>query len=429
MNGFKLKNNMILGVASSATQIDGGDFDHSWNDWYAQGRIKDGSDPAVAAQHTKYWREDFQMLGQLGVKSYRMSIEWAELEPREGEFDEKAIARVKDKIMLLLAQDIQPLVSLHHFTNPMWFEEKGGFEDYDNIMHYLRYVEKVIKCMGHLVSEYITFNEPNIYAVNGYFLGKWPPGQKSPSTTLEVMGNMASAHIKAYRLIHDMRRSMGFKNTKVAFTNQYRVFVPKDPRNPIHKSEAKLMEDLFQNHITRAMLTGEFHKPLKNQGRDRRGCYCDFHAVNYFSRSTVYGAFSEGTVKGGYRSDFGWEIYPKGIIECCEKLLKIVRLPIYITANGVCDLKDSFRSRFIYDHLKILSRSALPIKRYYYWSFTDSFHWTEGCFPRFGLVHVDYETMERSMKRSGEFYSEIIKNHGVTEEMYDEFVAGEEYHI
>ena len=116
-------------------------------------------------------------------------------------------------------------------------------------------------------------------------------------------------------------------------------------------------------------------------------------------------------------------------MECCERLQKIVRLPIYITGNGVCDLDDRFRSRFIYEHLKVLSRSGLPVKRYYYWSFTDSFHWQEGVFPRFGLVHVDYETMERRVKESGKFYGEIIKKHGVTEEMYGEFVAGEEYHI
>ncbi len=429
MHEFNLKNNMLLGVASSATQTDGGSLGHSWNDWYEKGHVKDGSDPSIAVDHWNRWREDVLLMHSLGVKTCRVSIEWARVEPREGEFDDEAIAHIKEELMLLVALGIKPLVTLHHFTNPMWFEEKGGFEIYENVMAYLLYVEKMVKSIGHLVNEYITFNEPNVYAVYGYFYGKWPPGLKSPSATLDVMGNIASAHIKAYRLIHDMRRSMGFKDSKVGFANQYRVFVPRDPRNPIHRSETRLMSDLFQNHLSLAMLTGEFKKPLKNHGRDRRGAYADFHAVNYFSRSTVYGAFSEGTVKGAYKSDLGWEIYPKGILECCERLQKIVRLPIYITGNGVCDLDDRFRSRFIYEHLKVLSRSGLPVKRYYYWSFTDSFHWQEGVFPRFGLVHVDYETMERRVKESGKFYGEIIKKHGVTEEMYGEFVAGEEYHI
>jgi len=429
MQGFNLKNNMLLGVASSATQIDGGALDHSWNDWYKKGYIKDGSDPYAAAGHYERWREDILLMHSLGVESYRFSIEWARVEPREGDFDEEAIDHIKEELMLLQALGIKPLVCLHHFTNPMWFEEKGGFDIYENVMYYLLYVERIVKSIGHLANEFITFNEPNIYAVNGYFFGKWPPGLKSPSSTLEVMGNIASAHIKAYRLIHDMRRSMGFKDSRVGFTLQYRVFVPKDPKNPVHRYETKLMEELFQEKLCRAMLTGEFSKPLKNHGRDRRGAYSDFHGVSYFSRSTVYGAFSEGTVKGSRKNDLGWEIYPKGVVECCEKLLKITRLPIYITANGVCDLDDRFRSRFLYEHLRVLSRSNLPVKRYYYWSFTDSFHWTEGTYPRFGLVHVDYESLERSVKKSGEFFRKVIKNRGVTEEMYRDFVAGEEYHI
>lgn len=330
--------------------------------------------------------------------------------------------------MLLLALNIKPLVTLHHFTNPMWFEEKGGWEKYENVRSFLLYVEKMVKSIGHLVNEYITINEPNVYAVNGYFFGSWPPGKKNGAATMEVMSNLAAAHIKAYRLIHDMRRSMGFRDSKVSFANHLRVFEPKNPLNPAHKASAAMMENLFQGLITRAMLTGEFRKPLKNNGRDRKGAYCDFHAVNYYSRSTVSG-IADGVREGCCKNDLGWEIYPDGIVKCCEKLMAITRLPIYITENGTCDLSDSFRSRYIYDHLKALCVSKLPVKRYYHWCFNDNFEWVEGNFARFGIVHTDFETLERKVKRSGEFYSEIIKNHGVTEEMYGEYVAGEEYHF
>ncbi len=429
MSGFKLKNNMLLGVASAATQIDGGDLGHTWNDWYEKGHIKDGSDPAVATGHWERWREDVMLMHRMGIQTYRFGIEWARVEPREGEFDEEAISHIKEEIMLLLALGIKPLVTLHHFTNPMWFENKGGWEKYENVRAFLLYAEKVVKSIGHLVNEYITINEPNVYATNGYFFGSWPPGKKSAKATLEVMSNLAAAHIKTYRLIHDVRRSMGFRDSKVSFANHLRVFEPKNPANPAHKAGAKMMESLFQGLLTRAMLTGEFRKPLVNKGRDRRGAYCDFHAVNYYSRSTVSGAFADGVREGCNKNDLGWEIYPDGIVKCCEKLMEIMRLPIYITENGTCDLSDGFRSRYIYDHLKALCESKLPVKRYYHWCFNDNFEWVEGNFARFGIVHTDFETLERSVKRSGEFYSEIIKNHGVTEEMYSEFVAGEEYHF
>lgn len=429
MNGFQLKNNMLLGVASAATQVDGGRLDHTWNDWYEKGHIKDGSDPAVATGHWERWREDIVLMHRLGIETYRFGVEWARVEPREGEFDEEAISHIKEEIMLMLALGIKPLVTLHHFTNPMWFEEKGSWEKYENVRSFLLYVEKMVKSIGHLVNEYITINEPNVYATNGYFFGQWPPGKKSPTATIEVMSNLAAAHIKSYRLIHDMRRSMGFRNSKVSFANHLRVFEPKNHMNPANRAGAKMMESLFQGLITRAMLTGEFKKPLKNNGRDRRGAYCDFHAVNYYSRSTVGTAFSDGVREGCVKNDLGWEIYPAGIVKCCEKLMAITHLPIYITENGTCDLSDSFRSRYIYDHLRALCSSKLPIKRYYHWCFNDNFEWVEGNFARFGIVHTDFETLERSVKRSGEFYSEIIKNHGVTEEMFDEYVAGEEYHF
>lgn len=329
--------------------------------------------------------------------------------------------------MLLIGLGIKPLVTLHHFTNPMWFEEKGGWEDYDNVMAYLRYVEKMIDALGHLVSEYITINEPNVYALSGYMAGAWPPGKRSPGAVVNVMSNLASAHIKAYRLIHDMRRGMGFRDTKVSFANHMRVFTPKNPGNPICRAACAKSEQLFQSVMTQAMVTGDFKNPLKNRGRDRRGHYCDFHALNYYSRTVVS---ISGIVpsEGSYKNDLGWEIYPQGIAECCKALYELAPLPIYITENGVCDLGDSFRSRFIYEHLRELCRTKLPVKRYYHWCFTDNFEWLEGNYARFGIVNTNFETMERTIKRSGEFYSKIIKRRGVSEELYQEYVANESYH-
>lgn len=426
-NSFRLRPGMLLGAASSATQIDGGDFNHTWNDWYNKGHIKDGSDPALATDHWNRWRGDVLLMHKMGLQTYRLGIEWARVEPEEGVFDDGAIAHIKEELMLLIGLGIKPLVTLHHFTNPMWFEEKGGWEDYENVMAYLRYVEKLAASLGHLVSEYITINEPNVYALSGYMSGAWPPGRRNPGAAANVMSNLACAHIKAYRLIHDMRRSMGFKDTKVSFANHMRVFAPKNPGNPVDRLACTQAEKLFQGALTCAMVTGEFKKPLKNRGRDRRGSYCDFHALNYYSRSVISVA-GAAVPDGSYKNDLGWEIYPEGIVECCKMLYELAPLPIYITENGTCDLGDSFRSRFIYEHLRQLCLTKLPIKRYYHWCFTDNFEWLEGNYARFGIVNTNFETMERTVKRSGEFYSKIIKNRGVSGEMYDEYVANESYH-
>ena len=426
-NGYRLRPSVLLGVSTSAVQADGGELGHSWNDWYAKGHIKDGFDPARAAGHWERWREDVLLMRKMDIQTCRLGIEWARIEPQEGVFDECAISRIKEEIMLMSALGIRPLIMLQSFSVPMWFEEKGGWLEQDNVRCFLIYVERVISRIGHLCSEFLTLNEPNVYAYNGYVFGLWPPGMKSMNAAFTVMSNMATAHIKAYRLIHDMRRSMGFHDTKVSSAVGMRAFAPKNAGNPLDRRSAATAEKLFQQLMAQAMLTGDFRSPLRNFGRDRRGAYGDFLAINYYRRSTM-GAFGESAMPRSSKNDLGWEIYPRGLTDCCQRLRQIAPLPIYITENGVCDLGDAFRCRFIYEQLREISESKLPVKRYYYRGFTDGFEWLEGSFARFGLVHTDFDTLERTIKRSGEFYSQIIKEHAVTQEMYDEYVAEQNYH-
>lgn len=427
MNSFSLKPNMLLGVSSAATEIDGGALNHTWNDWHEKGRIR-GGDPAVAAGHWDNWKDDVLLMHRLGVQTYRLGIEWARVEPEEGVFDKDAIVHIKEELMLLIALGIKPMVTLHHFSDPMWFAEKGGWERYDNVRCFLIYVERVVREIGHLVSEYITINEPNVYAANGYALGLWPPGKKKAAAAANVMSNLAAAHIKAYRLIHDVRRQLGFRNSRVSFANHLRVFEPKNRVNPVDLSAAVRAERRFQTLLTEAMITGEFHRPLRNNGRDRKGTYCDFHAVSYYTRSTVAG-FGESARDGSCKNDLGWEIFPEGILRVCHGLIKLRAMPIYIIANGTCDQNDSFRSRYIYEHLKQIAESKLPIKRYYYSNFLDGFSWQDGNCARFGLVQTDGDTGRRTVKRSGEFYAKIIEHGGVTDALYEQYVAGQEYHF
>jgi len=427
MKEFELKPGMMLGVASSATQIDGGNFPHTWSSWYQGGNVKGGADPAIACDHWNRWREDVMLMHQMGIQTYRFSIEWARVEPEEGNFDEAAISRIKEEVMLLIAVGIKPLATLHHFTNPTWFEEKGGWEKEENISFFIRYAQKIVSAMGHLVKEYITINEPNTYAMNGYYTGMWPPGQKKIKAAVNIISVMAQAHIKTYRLIHDIRRSMGFADTEVSVALGMRVYEPKSELSPMDRVSCNLHQKLFQEQIAAALVTGVFNPPLHNSGKIRKRLYCDFHAVNYFSRSVVSGRTEETRARSN-KSDLGTEILPSGIVKCCRFMQDLAPLPIYITANGVCDNTDAFRSKFIFDHLQALCTSDLDVSRYYYWSFTDSFEWNQGTSAKFGLVQTNFANMERTIKESGKFYEEIIRNKKVTEEMYDEYVASQQYH-
>ena len=425
---FRLPKGLLMGVSTAATQIEGGDTDSNWNDWYRQGRITDGTDPSKANDHWVNWREDTELLSQMGMQTYRFGVEWSRLLPQPGQPDESAIEQYRQELLLLREKGIIPLLTIHHFTNPMWFERKGGFSKRENLQDYLDLVKLVVERFGDLVSDYITINEPNVYATNSWFFGQWPPGHKSLGETVAVMENMAWCHIKAYGIIHRMRREMGYTDTKVGFANHVRVFDPKDPKNPLHCFFAKVTGWAFQSALTRAMSLGEFKLPLRNHGKLPRGEYSDFNGVNYYTRSSVSG-LADGVRDDCPKNDLNWEIYPEGLIRCSEELLQVLNRPIWVTENGTCDNNDRFRSRYLYDHLKVMSESGLPFERYYHWCFCDNFEWVEGNSAKFGLVSVNPETRERTVKKSGRFYSEIIANGGVTQELYDEFVREEAYSV
>lgn len=421
---FKLPDGMELGVASAPTQIEGGDTNNSWNDWYKQGRIKDGSDPSVANSHYELYEADTRLMRDMGIRHYRLGVEWARLEPEQGVFDEAAFAHYRDELLLMRELGIRPLLTLHHFTNPMWFERMGAFGNRACVGIFLTFVEKVVGSLGDLVNEFITINEPNVYATSGFFFGEWPPGKRSLLSALRVMGNMCECHLKAYDLIHRKRREMGFTDTRVSYAHHMRVFAPMNPKSAFDRVCSKLMFRLFQSSLSSAFLTGRGGFPLRRVWGMEKKLYCDFHGVNYYSRTAAKG-FSAGFLPNVPVNDLEWEIYPAGIVQCASELYDLARLPVYITENGTCDNTDAFRSRYICEHIKALSESGLPVERYYHWCFTDNFEWVEGNSARFGIVHVDFSTQKRTVKKSGEFYTKMIQDKGVSQSLFEEYCIQE----
>ncbi len=408
MDGFSFPESFFLGAASAATQVDGDCKNSNWYDWYQKGHIKDGSDPDVATMHRKFLREDTELMAEMGIRHYRFGLEWARIEPREGEFSDEEFEKIREEILLLQGKGISVLVTIHHFSNPLWFEKKGGFLRRDCLQVFLRLTEKVVEKLGDLVSEYITINEPNVYAVSSYLGGGFPPGENSYTKTLKIMKIMGECHRRAYEKIHALREKMGYSDTKVGFAHHMRAFAPYNAKNPWHCLCASLSEYLFQSKINKTYLLGTAKDP---------GRYADFLGVNYYSRTASKG-FDDSTFPGVPVNDLGWEIYPQGIIACCAQLHEILpELPIYITENGTADNTDAFRTRFIYEHVKALCTSGLPVTRYYHWCFVDNFEWLDGFTARFGLVELNNETMQRTVKNSGLFYQKMIENRGVTAEM------------
>lgn len=418
MKTFLFPKDFELGVSSAATQIDGDCKNSNWYDWYLKGHIKDSSNPDITTRHRDFLKEDTALMASMGIEHYRFGLEWARIEPEEGVFSDEEFNKAREELELLREKNISVLLTIHHFSNPLWFEKSGGFLRRDSAKIFVRLCEKIVEKLGDLVSEYITINEPNVYAVGGYLGGGFPPGEKNLWKALRIIDILGECHREAYRAIHRKRYAMGYFDTKVSFAHHMRSFAPLNYKNPLHRVAAEISEYFFQTKLQENYIFGN--------KRDYR--FVDFLALNYYSRTASSG-LGDGTFPGAPINDLGWEIYPEGIVECAEKLHALCPdLPMYITENGTADNNDLFRRRYLYEHIKALCESGLPIKRYYHWCFVDNFEWLEGFTARFGFVWLDTETMERKIKKSGEFFSRMIVERGVNEEMAN-IALKEEYRI
>ena len=449
MKPFSLPKNFLLGSATSATQIEGGDRNNTWYRWCEAGHIKDGSSCLRAADHWNRFEEDIRRLTATHQRTYRMSLEWSRIEPEPGVFSDEALAHYRRELALLRENGLEPLVTLHHFSLPLWFADLGGFLNPESVVWFERYVRRVVEALGDLIQDYVTINEPNVYATNGYYFGIWPPGIRDFRKTLKVCRNLIRSHLAAYELIHLLREARQFEGpTRVGAAHHLIVFEPYTRSLP-DRLAAKLARHLFQGAMVEAFTTGRLLPPLgfcvpggkgmaagffSGRGPFKapgRRCCSDFMGINYYSRAGVHGKnFSFEPLPGTPRNDLGWEIYPEGLKKLCRwshnhhQAPLQPPLPIWITENGTCDASDAFRLQFICDHLKVISElieEGIPIERYYHWSLLDNFEWLEGESGHFGLYAVDFNTQERTLRKSGAFYADVCLNQGITASMIEKW--------
>jgi len=412
---FKIHSDLKLGVATAATQIEGGDQNNSFYEFsLIKGRIKDDTTPFVANQHYRKYKLDAKLMSDMHIQVYRMSLEWSRIEPELGEFNAAAMQHYIDEIMELNLKGIKVLVTLHHFSNPVWFEKKKAFLDKNNNKYFEEYVDYVSKHLNGVAYEICTINVPNIYAFTSYVKGIWPPAHKSVKEAKIVMRNLAHCHVEAYKILHK-----NISDCRVGFANHLVYFAPKSKRNIFDRMEAKSFTSMFQDSIMKAMGYGKRTRFLGSIG-EKSGKYYDFIGINYYLRNVVHNR-KVTTDENAITNDLGWEIYPEGLRKLCEKEHKIFKSDIYVTENGTCDSKDEFRSKYIYDHVRAISDLEF-VKAYYHWTFIDNWEWAEGQTAKFGLVDLDYKSQVRTIRESGYMYTDLIDNGGVTQEMIDKYL-------
>ena len=438
MKPFKLSDKLLFGTATASVQNEGGDTKNNWYRWSEQGKIANNESCITGTDHYNRYAEDIDIMTTLNQDVYRMSLEWSRFEPEQGIWDPEAVEHYRAEISLLLEKGIKPLVTLHHFTAPIWFDDEGGWVNPKSVEYFQRYTEKVVNELGDLVSEFCTINEPNVLVQGAYMEGNHPPGHKDDMKGyFKASKHLILSHLKAYKLIHRIRKERGFEGeTKVGFAHHIAIFEVVT-KNPLTRLSKFSMDYAFHRIYLDGMIEGHLDFPMGGAYPEGKGTFCDFFGLNYYSRHIIKSSMNPAMLFGDVTvddtlgedrlNDLGWEIYPEGMHIILKKMYDKYKLPIYITENGIADHDDSHRAKFLYDHLKVVQQlieEGVDIQRYYYWTLTDNFEWDLGYAPRFGLVDIDYDNnMKRTIRKSGYLYGEISREKAITQAMIDKYLS------
>ncbi len=424
MKEWTVPETCLLGVATAGAQYEGHNPACNWIHWGREGRIDDYTQPEVLVDHYHRQAEDLELVKALGAQVYRLSIEWSRVEPERGKFSQEGIDFYRRELEGLRALGVVPMVTLHHFAHPQWFEEMGQWTREESVELFCIYVQKVLDELGHLIDEWIPINEPNVFVNDTFMDGKYPPGAKNDVMNYFKAGkNLVLAHQKAYAMIHKHRTVNGFTGTKVGTAIHVAYFVA--PEDFFGEATRAFMNYAFHDLFFRGMVEGVLSFPWGFLGEKTDEAKCaDFLGINYYSRhfivrsmnpATLFGkeTFREG-MQDHEMSDLGWEIYPQGLTEICRKYYERYKLPIVISENGIADRADVKRMDFIRNHLKEvvrLTQEGIEVTRYCHWTFLDNLEWNEGFGPKFGLIAVDGKTLDREPRESFYRYAEICKTH------------------
>lgn len=411
----RFPDDFFWGSATAAHQVEG---NNKWNDWWRWEQSGGGSEPSgEACNHYERFREDFDLIWMLQQNAHRFSIEWSRIEREEGEFNEEAIQHYKDVVDALNDRNIEPFLTLHHFTNPVWFADKGGWKKEENLKYFYRFVERISEELDD-VKYWVTINEPAVYSFS-YLTDTWPTGQNL-GDCFKVGGNLIRAHAGAREILlgDDSDREVGLaKNIQVM-----------EADNWVYKPFAKLGDWFWNGAMLSSLEDGDLKFPYGSGSLEGDPPVLDFIGVNYYTRAlistgllkAVFSASIGGTSpnqvieeavgEGRETTDMGYEVYPEGLRKAVEQVSKL-GVPIYITENGISTDDDSKRQKFLKSHLGKIAEAiedGLDVRGYFYWTTIDNFEWDEGFDQRFGIIGIDYETQERNVRESAKLYQEII---------------------
>lgn len=445
MTQITFPKDFVWGCAASAYQIEG-----AWNEdgkgpsiWDTftriPGKIADRADGNIAVDHYHRYNEDVALMAEIGLNAYRFSTAWSRILPDGiGAVNQKGLDFYDRLVDTLLAKNIEPYVCLYHYDLPFALHKKGGWTKRETASYFAEYAYIVVERLSDRVRTFFTHNEPWVAATSGYLLGNHAPGRKNPIAMLKAFHHMMLSH----GLAMDSIRSAARQPVKIGIILNLTPIYPfsTDPRDiaaagradavvnrivldPLLKGTSLLQESAIGRALGQPFIK---HGDLEIIHR------LDLLGVNYYSRSVAkhcprlpFIGIEQARPEDSEYSMM-WEVYPKGIYDVLTRIWNDYRPPceIMITENGIPLLDtvdangcvhDERRIRFITDHLTqvhLAVQNGVPVKGYFHWSFADNFEWALGYTPRFGLVYIDYNTLQRTVKESGHWFQQMIRANG-----------------
>lgn len=415
----------LWGVATAAHQTEGGNTRNNWAAWEkavddkGQPRIKGGQVCGQACDSWNRYAEDARLARDLGCNAFRLSIEWSRLEPQPGQWDEEAVARYHAILDALKEQGLRPMVTLHHFTSPQWFDQMGGFEDEANLPVFVRFCERVFETWKDKVDLWCTLNEPSVFSTMGWGLGRFPPGKVDFALMARVQRNLLLAHARVWRRLKELP---GGKDARIGIVNNIAQFNPHRRWHLVDHAVCRILDRAFNTAIQDYLLTGTYSLQIPGLVRfsstdpEVKGTG-DFIGLNYYAHQVVKfqldpKEFFVFTFRpDDIPTDMPYAFYPEGFKQALHFVSRL-GLPVIVTENGIADARDDRRALWIERYLFALHRAmedGCDVRGYFYWCLVDNFEWAEGYDMKFGLYSMDPETGARTLKEGSRTYARIVK--------------------
>ena len=425
----------IWGVATSAFQIEGaaradGKGPSIWDDFCCQpGAIADGSNGDTACDHYHRWREDLDLISSLGVDAYRFSVSWPRVRPSgDGAFNSLGLDFYERLVDGLLQRGVQPHLTLNHWDLPSALQAQGGWAARDTVHRFIEYAQAVAARMGDRLASITTHNEPWVMATLGHETGIFAPGVKNRATAMQAAHHLMLSHGLAVQAL----RAQGCKSPLGLVLN----LSPIGPATGSAEDAAAArledgrlvrwyMDPLFKGSYPQDVMAHLGADAPQVQAGDlaQMAVPIDFLGINYYTRSVVSAKGAWDVKTGGHAlTDMGWEIYPDGLTELLLRLHRDWKVPpLFIKENGAAfkdqlqtgRVHDADRTDYIARHIAAVGRAlqqGVPMAGYMVWSLLDNFEWASGYEKRFGIVHVDCATQQRTLKDSARWYADFLQH-------------------